>query len=135
MAKRVPKQVAKVVVAQPAQDVADREEQWSTAIRAHDIGTITQILHDKYINTDAEGNVWKKADDLVHAPSVAELSDPAIDPATDVHLYPDPNVPATANFAVVTGSDSIKGTNYRWTDTWVFIDGQWQCVASHTSRI
>jgi ketosteroid isomerase-like protein len=43
--------------------------------------------------------------------------------------------------AVVTGTYHAKGTYQgkpydhfgRFTDTWVFANGKWQCVASHTS--
>jgi len=125
---------AKQAVAQGAvaQAVIARELEWSKAIRANDvngINTIQAILAADYTNIDAEANRWTRDDDLAHAPSVAELSDPVFD---DVHLYPDA---VNGSFAVVTGRDSIKGTNYRWTDTWALIGGQWQCVASQTSRI
>ena len=50
-----------------------------------------------------------------------------------VYFYP--------GFAVVTGAYHAKGTNQgkpfdhygRFTDTWIFTDGQWRCVASHTN--
>jgi hypothetical protein len=45
--------------------------------------------------------------------------------------------------AIAIGVETDKGTQngkdasgtYRWTDTWVKIDGQWQCVAGHSSTI
>jgi hypothetical protein len=45
--------------------------------------------------------------------------------------------------AVVTGTHHAKGTYKgkpydhvgRFTDTWVLVDGKWQCVASHTSLL
>jgi ketosteroid isomerase-like protein len=45
--------------------------------------------------------------------------------------------------AIAVGIESDKGTDngkdasgrFRWTDTRVTIDGQWQCVASHASNI
>lgn len=43
--------------------------------------------------------------------------------------------------AIAIGVETDKGTQngkdasgtFRWTDTWVKINGQWQCVASHSS--
>jgi ketosteroid isomerase-like protein len=45
--------------------------------------------------------------------------------------------------AIVTGIYRSKGTYQggpyehigRFTDTWVYTDGRWQCVASHTSLL
>jgi len=45
--------------------------------------------------------------------------------------------------AIAIGIETDKGTDngkdasgrFRWTDTWVKINGQWQCVASHASNI
>jgi hypothetical protein len=47
------------------------------------------------------------------------------------------------NTAIITGIDHAKGTYQnkpydhvgRFTDTWVYDTGKWQCVASHTSLI
>jgi hypothetical protein len=44
---------------------------------------------------------------------------------------------------IAIGTETDKGTEngkdasgtYRWTDTWVKINGQWQCVASQSSTI
>jgi hypothetical protein len=48
-----------------------------------------------------------------------------------------------ADSAVVVGTYHTKGTYEgkpyehigRFTDTWVFTEGRWQCVASHTSLL
>ncbi len=48
-----------------------------------------------------------------------------------------------ADSAVVVGAYRTKGSYQgkpyehvgRFTDTWVFLDGRWQCVASHTSLL
>jgi ketosteroid isomerase-like protein len=48
-----------------------------------------------------------------------------------------------SNSAVVAGIYHAKGTNSgkafdhfgRFTDTWVKLNGKWQCVASHTSNL
>jgi hypothetical protein len=45
--------------------------------------------------------------------------------------------------AIAIGVETDKGTRngkdasgtFRWTDTWMKINGQWQCVASHSSTI
>jgi ketosteroid isomerase-like protein len=45
--------------------------------------------------------------------------------------------------AIATGIVVIKGTSKgkdvsgrsQWTDTWIKRGGQWQCVASHSTRI
>jgi hypothetical protein len=67
--------------------------------------------------------------DLSYAPSVMTNSD------VRVFVY--------ENAAVVAGTYHAKGLNKgkpfdhygRFTDTWVYMNGKWLCVASHTSPL
>ena len=55
----------------------------------------------------------------------------------------DVKVEMYSNTAIVTGTYHTKGTYGakpyehfgRFTDTWVYQDGKWLCVASHTSLL
>ena len=70
---------------------------------------------------------------------LADIADTGYHPTLmaneDVKVYSYPNT------AIVTGTYHAKGTSKgkafehygRFTDTWIYLDGMWQCVASHTT--
>ena len=57
--------------------------------------------------------------------------------------YEEIKVQVFGDAAVAAGLTNFKGTlngkdasrKYRWTDTWVKRDGQWLCVAGHSSTV
>jgi ketosteroid isomerase-like protein len=62
---------------------------------------------------------------------------------TESISYEELKVQVYGDAAVATGLTNFKGTlngkdasrKYRWTDMWVKQDGQWQCVAGHSSTV
>jgi len=125
------------------QQLMDRENQWNQAILQADptlrAQTLQDILAEDYTNTDAEGRVWTKQNELANFGSGSyrvRFLEPT--EAMNVRVYGN-------NFAVVTGADELRADyrsadasgKYRWTDTWFRTDASspWRCVASHSSRI
>jgi len=111
------------------------ENAWNQAQLHHDSKALGGLVADSFISTDNEGNVTTKAqfladnNDLSYAPSMMANTDET------VFVYGDA--------AVVTGTYHAKGLNKgkpfdhygRFTDTWIYINGKWVCVASHTSPV
>ena len=109
------------------------ENAWNRAERRNDASAVRLLLADDFIMTTAEGSQLNKQQivesvlDSSYRPDSLESSD------MSVHQH--------GNTAVVTGiyheKGSDKGKPYeqrgRFTDTWMFLDGRWQCVASHFS--
>lgn len=111
------------------------ENEWATAISKHDTATIQTLLASDYVGVTSTGNIVNKAGLL------AELKKDKTeyDSVTNSGLV----VKEHGDAAIVVGTTTQKGKDaagksfsytYRWTDTWVKRDGQWQCVASQSIR-
>ena len=109
------------------------ERMWNQAQLDRDSRAIATMIGDHFVNTEFDGEVSNRGEFL------ADFADPKFQPSlmnirnVQVELY------GTA--AVVTGDYHIKGTYRgkpyehfgRFTDTWVYEDSKWLCVASHSS--
>src|SRR5689334_19796964 len=111
------------------------ESAWNQAQMQKDVSAVEQLLAPTFIYTDYDGLVQDKKKFL------ADLKDPAYHATSmineDAQVFPYPNA------AVVVGTYHTKGTykgkafehRGRFTDTWLYQDGKWMCVASHISLI
>ncbi|HEY7616815.1 MAG TPA: nuclear transport factor 2 family protein [Terriglobales bacterium] len=111
------------------------ENAWNQAQLHHDSKALDSLVSDRFVYTDYDGSVLNKAQFL------ADIKDPAYRASlmanenVKVYLY--------QNAAVITGTYHSKGTYRgipfdhwgRFTDTWIYQSGKWQCVASHTTLI
>ena len=109
------------------------ERMWNEAQVSRDATAIAGMIGDKFINTEYDGEVSNRGRFL------ADFADPKFKPSLmniqniEVAMYP--------STAIVTGNYHTKGLYGgkpyehfgRFTDTWVFQDGKWLCVASHSS--
>ena len=109
------------------------ENAWNQAQLHYDANALSALVADGFVNTDYDGTFQNRAEFLT------SLKDPNYRPesvANDgvvVHLF--------GNTAIVTGNYRAKGTykgklfdhRGRFTDTWINLNGKWQCVASHSS--
>ena len=111
------------------------ENAWNQAQLNRDSKALEALVPDTFIYTDYDGTLMNKAQFL------ADNKDPAYKPTlvtnTDVRVFPYKNV------AIVIGKYHTRGTYKgkafdhwgRFTDTWIFQDGNWQCIASHTNLL
>jgi hypothetical protein len=111
------------------------ERMWNQAQVNRDAPAIASMIGNHFINTEFDGEVSSRGKFL------EDFADPQFKPSlmnitnVEVEFY---NVTA-----VVTGDYHTKGTsggkpydhNGRFTDTWIFQDGKWLCVASHSSLV
>jgi hypothetical protein len=111
------------------------ENAWNQAQLHHDSKALGELVADTFISTDNDGTFMTKAQfladnmDLSYKPSLMTNKDER------VFVY--------ENAAVVAGIYHAKGLNKgkafdhygRFTDTWVYLNGKWLCVASHTSAL
>ena len=111
------------------------ENAWNQAQLHHDSKALDELLADTFISTDNDGTFTTKPqfladnNDLSYAPSVMANTD------EKVFMY--------GNAAVVAGIYHAKGLSKgkpfdhrgRFTDTWVYMNGKWVCVATHTSTL
>jgi hypothetical protein len=111
------------------------ENAWNQAQIHRDGHALDSLISDRFVYTDWDGTLMNKAR------FIADIKDPSVETSsvanTDVEVYFYPGV------AVVTGAYRTIGLNQgkpfdhhgRFTDTWIFAAGGWQCVASHTNLI
>lgn len=111
------------------------ENAWNQAQMQHDAAAIRNLLPDSFIYTDYDGTLMNKTQFL------ADLQDPSYqaslvaNDSMKVYAYP--------GAAIVVGTYHTKGKYKgkpfehwgRFTDTWVFQNNIWQCVASHTTLV
>jgi ketosteroid isomerase-like protein len=111
------------------------ENAWNQAQLHHDSKALNNLVSDSFVYTDYDGTVMNKAQFL------ADLKDP--DYRATLIANEDARVISYPNMAIVVGTYHSKGTykrqpfeHYgRFTDTWVYQNNKWQCVASHTNLI
>jgi hypothetical protein len=111
------------------------ENAWNQAQLHHDSKALDGLVADTFISTDNDGVFQTKAQFL------ADNKDPSYAPTLMANS--DERIFLYDNAAVVAGTYHAKGTykgkpfdHYgRFTDTWVYTNGKWLCVASHTSAL
>ncbi|MGB6387836.1 MAG: nuclear transport factor 2 family protein [Terriglobales bacterium] len=123
-----------VSYAEPAKLVA-LERMWNQAQVMRDATAVGSMIGDKFTNTEWDGEVSDRGKFL------ADFADPKFQPST--MSIDDVKVEMYSSTAIVTGNYHTKGTYGskpyehfgRFTDTWVFQDSKWLCVASHSSLL
>lgn len=122
-----------LAVAQDSSKIIAMENLWNRAEMNNDAPAVRLLLADDFVMTVAEGTLYNKAQ------MIASVADKSYRPVAlqstgmAVHYY--------GNTAVVTGAYYEKGVDKgkswerrgRFTDTWMNLDGRWQCIASHFS--
>jgi len=109
------------------------ERMWTQAQLDRDAKAIATMIGSRFVNTEFNGEVSNRGKFL------AEFADPKFQPS--IMSVQNLEVTFYGNTAIVTGDYHTKGINAgkpyehfgRFTDTWVFQDAKWLCVASHSS--
>lgn len=126
----------------PARDTAQDEREIlrveATLCRAFENGdadALRRHLDESFTLIDSKGTVTD------FRQNVAEVA--RRDPVYEVFRNHDQKIRLYGDAAIVTGITSIKGRSgttafageFRFTDTWVRVDGGWKLAASHASRL
>lgn len=127
---------AKQPAAQNAvQEITALENAWNEAGQKHDVSWFEKYLADSYTGTDEDGKAYDKATMVANVKNKVSKIEAVSNENVKVRPYGDT--------AVATGIYVVKGTfkgkdnsgKYPWTDTWVKLNGRWQCVAGHNSKL
>jgi ketosteroid isomerase-like protein len=114
--------------------VAALEQQWLQSQQTNNPDLVAPLLAEKFVSTGSDGKVTDKAQSLADAKKTKY----------DSVAYENLKVTAFGDTAVATGDFKAKGTDAsgkplvtheRFTDTWVKMNGKWQCVASQASPV
>lgn len=108
---------------------------WNHALEAKDAKALDMLLASTMVSVDIDGSIVNKKEFLASVKSPEYQPSQAVTEQSDVQMYGDA--------AVVVGIFRIKGMEKgkayvhreRFVDTWVKINGTWQCVATTSALI
>jgi len=111
------------------------ENVWNQAEEHKDVKALQSLLDPGLVYIDYDGSLMDKAQFIASVQAPSLHPEQIVNESMTAHVYGDS--------AVVTGVYRDKGTNNgkpylrrgRFTDTWVYHDGAWVCVASQSTLI
>ena len=124
-------------------EITRLENEWATGSQKHDAGAVRKILADDLVITYPDGNTGTKSSELSDIESGALTADGWLVSDTKVTVL-------SGDAAFITGRSVIKNGKYkdatskkvidvsgeyRFTDVYAHRNGQWQAVASQTTKI
>jgi ketosteroid isomerase-like protein len=116
-----------------APKIKELESHWEASLLSHDTSTIEKIVADDFIGTSSSGKTGDKATLLAEAKRDNNTYTSAVSSDMTVRMF-GPSVAVVTGIAKETGKTKAGKTfthSYRFTDTWVERNGEWQCVAAH----
>lgn len=111
------------------------EKAWNHALEEKDTKALDMLLANTMVSVDIDGSIQTKTEFLASIKSPDYQPSQAVTEETNVQVY--------GGAAVVVGIFRIKGTlkgkpyvrRERFVDTWVKMNGTWQCVATTSALI
>jgi ketosteroid isomerase-like protein len=111
------------------------EKAWNRALEEKDTKALEMLLANTMVSVDIDGSVQSKSEFLASIKAPDYQPSQAVTEQSTVQVYGDA--------AVVVGIFRIKGTDKgkpfshreRFVDTWIKINGAWQCVATTSNLI
>jgi ketosteroid isomerase-like protein len=111
------------------------ENLWNQVQIKHDAEAMAKMLDRDFVLTDYDGTVMNKVQFLDSIRDKSYVITVEVSEGMQLHTH--------GSTVIVTGATHEKGTfngkpyghNGRFTDTWIKIDSQWLCVASHLGAI
>jgi len=124
-----------VAMAQDAEKsrIVALENAWNLAEEKKDVKALDELLGKNMVYVDYDGSIMNKEQFLESVRRPALHPEQIVNESTTVYVY--------GAAAVVTGTYREKGVDKgkaylrrgRFTDTWVYENGTWQCVASQST--
>jgi ketosteroid isomerase-like protein len=109
------------------------ESHWEAALLTHDTSAIEKMVAEDFIGTSSSGKTGDKSTLLAEAKRDTNTYSSAVSSDMTVRTF-GPNVAVVTGIAKESGKTKAGKTfshTYRFTDTWVERNGEWQCVAAH----
>jgi ketosteroid isomerase-like protein len=111
------------------------EKAWNHALEQKDAKALDMALAKTFVSIDIDGSVASKSEFLASIEAPDYKPSQAVTEESKVHVYGDA--------AVVVGILRVKGTEKgrtyvhreRFADTWIKLNGTWQCVATTSTLI
>jgi ketosteroid isomerase-like protein len=114
----------------------DNENRWEASFATHDPSVAQSLVANDFVGVYWDGKVLNKSGVISQIKKDKDTYKSTANEKLAVHMF-------GKNVAVVVGTAREKGTakdgkafdrQFRFTDTWVERNGQWQCVASQVIK-
>lgn len=131
-----------IALAQQQSNISDEggrvlalEKAWNHALEEKDTKALDMLLANTMVSVDIDGSIQTKSEFLASIKAPDYQPSQAVTEQSNVQVYGDA--------AVVVGIFRVKGTEKgkpyvkreRFVDTWVKMNGMWQCVATTAALI
>jgi ketosteroid isomerase-like protein len=111
------------------------ESAWNHALESKDTKALSMLLANTLLSVDIDGSIQSKSEFLASIKAPDYQPSQAVTEQSTVQVYGDS--------AVVVGVFRVKGTEKgkpyvhreRFVDTWIKLNGTWQCVATTSTLI
>jgi ketosteroid isomerase-like protein len=116
-----------------AEELKAQEQRWEASFITHEVTVSEQLVADDFIGTSSSGKVGNKATMIAQARNDKNVYTSATSGDMIVRLF-GPNVAVITGIARETGktpTGKAFSHTYRFTDTWMERNGEWQCIAAH----
>lgn len=118
------------------QDILIRLERgWNDAFYKKDVKFIESILAEEFVATYDDGSRGDKARELALAAGFNQQVESAVQDDFAVKVYRDTAVVWFTLQIVGMRQGQRVPLTFSYTDVWVFRDGKWLCVSTHSTRI
>jgi ketosteroid isomerase-like protein len=117
--------------------IKELESRWEASLLSHDPSAIEKIVADDFIGTSSSGKTGDKNTLLAESKRDTNTYTSAVSSEMTVRMF-SPSVAVVTGIAKETGKTKAGKTfthTYRFTDTWVERNGEWQCVAAHAMAL
>jgi ketosteroid isomerase-like protein len=108
------------------------EQRWESSFLTHDVSIVEQLVAEDFVGTSSSGKVGNKSTMIAEARKDKNVYATAASADMTVHFF-GPSVAVVTGIARETGktpAGKAFSQAYRFTDTWVERNGEWQCVAA-----
>lgn len=120
-----------------AAKLKELETRWEGSLLNHDTSAIEKMVAEDFVGTSSSGKQGDKATLLAEAKRDNNVYSSAVSSEMTVRIFA-PNVAVVTGIAKETGktkAGKVFSHTYRFTDTWVERNGQWQCVAAQAMAL
>jgi ketosteroid isomerase-like protein len=108
------------------------EQRWEGSFMSHDVSVLEQLVASDFVGTSSSGKVGTKATMIAEARKDKNVYTSAVSSDMVVHMF-GPSVAVVTGIVRETGktpSGKAFSQSFRFTDTWMERNGEWQCVAA-----
>jgi hypothetical protein len=117
------------------QELIQLEKDWANAAIKRDIAFFEWVVPDSNLATDHEGNFHNKTELIGNLKSGAGTTTSVVFDDIKAHVWGNAGVVWMLTTEKSQNNGKDTSGQYQSTDTWIKIDGRWQQVASHWSKV